>query len=96
MGQMKVLASQARRGEDTFASPPGKDFPQLFLEAIGRVNGLQKEAGELGKAFEQGVQNVSLAEVMIASQKASIAFQAMVQVRNRLLRAYQDIIGMPV
>jgi flagellar hook-basal body complex protein FliE len=47
-------------------------------------------------AFESGDANVSLAEVMVASQKASVSFQAMLQVRNKLVEAYKDVMNMPM
>ena len=50
----------------------------------------------MSKAFELGDPNVSLAEVMITSQKSNLAFEATVQIRNRFLQAYQDIMNMPV
>ncbi len=46
--------------------------------------------------FESGDANVSLAEVMVASQKASVSFQAMLQVRNKLVEAYKDVMNMPM
>ena len=46
--------------------------------------------------FEKGDPDVSLAEVMVALEKASVSFQAMTQVRNELLSAYQEVMNMPV
>ena len=53
-------------------------------------------AARFANAFEVGQSGVDLTDVMIASQKASVSFQAMTQVRNKLVQAYQDIMQMPV
>ncbi|QOL27091.1 flagellar hook-basal body complex protein FliE [Thalassotalea sp. LPB0316] len=74
----------------------GSDFANLLSDAVNKVNDVQKEAGEKRTAFELGDQNVTLAETMIAAQKASIAFDATVQVRNKFVEAYKEIMSMPV
>lgn len=72
------------------------DFSNLFTQALDKVNGLQQDAGSKQTAVEMGDPNVSIADAMIASQKAGIAFQATLQVRNKLMQAYQDVMNMPV
>jgi len=72
------------------------DFSGMLKSAIDTVNGVQKESGVLKNAVEMGDRNVSMAEAMIASQKAGIAFEATVQVRNKVLEAYKEIMSMPV
>ena len=71
-------------------------FGEMFQNAIGSVNNTQQQAGALATSFEQGDPGVSLAQVMVASQKASVSFQALTQVRNRLVEAYKDVMNMPV
>jgi flagellar hook-basal body complex protein FliE len=71
-------------------------FGDLLKSSIDQVNGSQQNAARLAKDFELGATNVSLQDVMIASSKANIAFQATVQVRNRLVSAYHDIMSMPL
>lgn len=73
-----------------------KGFGDMFQQAISSVNSTQQQASTLATAFEQGDPQVSLAQVMVASQKASVSFQALTQVRNRLVDAYKDIMNMPV
>lgn len=73
-----------------------KGFGEMFQQAINSVNSTQQQAGQLATAFETGDPKVSLAQVMVASQKASVSFQALTQVRNRLVDAYKDIMNMPV
>ena len=81
-------------GVEGSAKVPG--FNDLFKQAIGSVNETQQQAGALATAYEKGDTGVSLAQVMVASQKASVSFQALTQVRNRLVDAYKDIMNMPV
>ena len=73
-----------------------KGFGDMFQQAIDSVNSTQQHAGQLSTAFEAGDPKVSLAQVMVASQKASVSFQALTQVRNRLVDAYKDIMNMPI
>ena len=47
------------------------------------------------EAFETGAANISLADVMVSTQKANVSFQAMLQVRNKLVEAYKDVMNMP-
>ncbi len=72
------------------------DFGNLLKSSLDSVNELQSQSGELKVAFERGDTNVSLAEAMIASQKADLSFRAMSEVRNKLVTAYQEIMNMPV
>lgn len=71
-------------------------FGHLLNNAINQVNEVQKESGKLATAFQQGDPDATLTEVVIASEKASIAFEAMTEVRNRLVNAYEDIMNMPI
>lgn len=71
-------------------------FGQLLDQAVNKVNDLQKSSNEMASAFEQGQSGVDITDVMIASQKASVSFQAMLQVRNKLVESYRDIMNMPV
>ncbi len=98
------LLSQIRAMQANFQdSPPAKTtsteqagFGALLSNAVGQVNETQMRAGEMKRAFESGNGDASLAEIMIASQKASLSFRAMTEVRNKLVTAYQDIMNMPV
>ncbi len=71
-------------------------FSDMLGQAVNKVNETQQASNQIATAFEMGQGGVDLTEVMIASQKASISFQAMTQVRNKLVQAYQDIMQMPV
>ena len=72
------------------------DFETMFKNAINTVNRHQMQAGELQQRFEMGDPRVDLPEVMIAAQKSAVSFQAMTQVRNKLISAYEDIMNMPI
>ena len=71
-------------------------FQAMFKNAIDNVNSQQQVANQLASRFEQGDPSIDLPEVMIALQKSSVSFQAMTQVRNKLVEAYKDIMNMPV
>lgn len=72
------------------------DFGEMFSSAINSVNDTQQTSASLAKAYEQGEPGVSLSQVMVASQKAGVSFQALTQVRNKLIDAYQDVMNMPI
>lgn len=74
----------------------GVDFSAVLKGALDQVNGAQQQARMLAQDFELGKSNANLQDVMLSMQKASISFQAMVQVRNKLVSAYQDIMNMSV
>ena len=71
-------------------------FADMLGQAINKVSDSQQASNQLANAFEIGKSGVDLTDVMIASQKASVSFQALTQVRNKLVQAYQDIMQMPV
>lgn len=71
-------------------------FGDLMAKAINNVNDVQKQSSAMADAYERGVAGVDITDVMIATQKASVSFQAAVQVRNKLVEAYKDIMNMPV
>ena len=71
-------------------------FTETLRGAIAGVNDAQQKSGALAKAFELGEPGADLAKVMVASQQSQIAFRATVEVRNRLVQAYQDVMNMPL
>jgi len=71
-------------------------FGDLMTKAINNVNEVQQKSSSMAEAYEKGVAGVDITDVMIASQKASVSFQAMVQVRNKLVEAYKDVMSMPI
>ena len=71
-------------------------FSQTLQGALAGVNQSQQTASTLAAAFERGDPNADLARVMVASQQSQLAFRATVEVRNRLVQAYQDVMNMPL
>lgn len=80
----------------TQINPASKDFGQLLSDAINHVNHLQGTTSSLRTRFDLGDKNVSLSDVMIAAQKSSIAFDATLEVRNKVVEAYKQIMSMPI
>jgi flagellar hook-basal body complex protein FliE len=77
--------------------PAGKvDFADALKASLDQVNSTQQKSTELGERFTKGDDTVNLSDVMISMQKANITFQATVQVRNKLVSAYHDIMNMQV
>ena len=72
------------------------DFAAMLGNAVEKVNSMQLESKDMTQRFEMGDKSLSLAEVMLAKEKAGIAFEATVQVRNKVLEAYKQIMNMPV
>ena len=89
MGQAKQAAAVPEVGG-------GSSFADLLGNAVNKVNDVQQASNQLSNAFEIGTKGVDLTDVMVSSQKASVSFQALTQVRNKLVQAYQDIMQMPV
>ncbi|WP_316364356.1 flagellar hook-basal body complex protein FliE [Candidatus Thiodiazotropha sp. CDECU1] len=96
LAQMRVMAAQATNQPTQASESSGADFGELLKQSIDHVNSAQKEASELRSAFERGEGDMDLAQVMIAAQKSSLSFEAMVQVRNKLVEAYKDVMNMPI
>ncbi len=74
----------------------GVEFQQLLSNAVNQVNSVQKESSQLAESFQLGDPNVTLSQVVVASEKAGVAFEAMTEVRNKLVNAYEDIMNMPI
>ena len=96
LAQMRVVAAQAQNRTQAPQETAQANFGDLLKNSIDKVNDLQQEASALKTAFETGEGNVDLARVMIATQKSSLSFDAMVQVRNKLVEAYKDVMNMPI
>jgi|CEGD01.1.fsa_nt_gi flagellar hook-basal body complex protein FliE len=78
------------------ANNVNSNFGDLLGQAINSVNSLQKASSQMQTRFDQGDTNVSLSDVMIARNKSSVAFDATIQVRNKLVDAYKELMNMPV
>ena len=78
------------------ATAPVTSFTDTLQGALADVNRAQQVSGALAAAFERGEPGADLAKVMVASQQSQLAFRATVEVRNRLVQAYQDVMNMPL
>lgn len=96
MQQMREMATIADGVSNKTSGVSNGEFSDLFKDAINTVNDLQKNAGALKNGYELGDPGINLTQVMIASKKSEISFQALLQVRNKLLMAYQEVMRMSI
>jgi flagellar hook-basal body complex protein FliE len=95
--QMRALAAQAQsKSLETPAAGQTDNFAQLLQQSINKVNELQQTGNDKAQAFQKGDPDMQLSEVMVSLQKADVSFKAMVEVRNKLVSAYQEIMNMQV
>jgi len=104
VSQMRALASEINTPSNAVTTPATADataaddvkFSNVLRGAIDSVNDTQSVAGQAVDGFLTGDNSRSLAEVMVATQKASVSFRAMTEVRNRLIEAYREVMNMPI
>ena len=70
-------------------------FGDLVRQTVDKVNANQMQATKIASAYERG-EGVPLTDVVLSMQKSSLSFEATLQVRNKVLKAYEDILNMPV
>ena len=101
MLQMRSLAAEAASKPSLDVAKIGssvnstENFEELLTQSINSVAEQGNKSGKMREAFEKG-EEVDLTEVMVQAQKASLSFQAMTQVRNKLVEAYREIKNMPI
>lgn len=96
-GEMQAMMLEASSSSMPATSQKvSADFGQLLNSAINNVNSLQKASSDMQMRFDRGDENVSLSDVMIAKNKSSVAFDATIQVRNKLVESYKELMNMPV
>lgn len=76
--------------------PVREEFGSVLKQAVKSVSDQQLNASSVAEKFEYGDANVSLSDVMIEIQKARVSFEALSQVRNRFVTAYQQVMSMPL
>ncbi|MDH4393844.1 MAG: flagellar hook-basal body complex protein FliE [Aquabacterium sp.] len=98
LARMEALQGAVRG--DKPASVPATDggvaFTAMLRDAVRDVNAAQNTAQAQAQAFQLGDQSVSIEQVMISMQQASLSFQGMVAVRNKLVEAYREISNLAV
>ena len=100
LGQMRAAQGMAAKLGAKLGKEPAEaakpDFAAVLKSSIDQVNTTQMQAQSMTQAFEVDAPGVQLHDVMISLSKANVSFQQMVQVRNKLVSAYQDIMNMQV
>jgi flagellar hook-basal body complex protein FliE len=99
LAQIRVMSAQAQASAKLSEVPSGTEqavFSDVLKNSLGAVNTAQVQASVLSEKFQAGDPSTDLAQVMVAAEKASMSFQAMTQVRNKLVEAYQEIMRMQV
>lgn len=109
LNQIRTMQSQLPRPEGIKApdmrgvnplnapeKPNAPSFGDMFSGAINQVNHLSKTSSQMQTSYMRGDEGVDLARVMIAMNKSSVASEALIQSRNRLVQAYQSIMKMPI
>jgi len=109
LAQIRTLQAQTKLGAPSALKPAGLtaapgnaasadkvSFSSVLKQGLEAVNASQSKAADLAARFDRGEPGLELSQVMLESQKATVALRATVEVRNRLVSAYQDIMNMPI
>lgn len=98
LAQMRAMMEQAQGQSVKPVASQGEQggFSDLLKNAVQSVNSNQQQANQIATEFQTPGSDVQMSEVMVALQKANVSFQAMVEVRNKLVSAYQEIMNMQV
>lgn len=91
-----IPATESVQPGDKPASSADVSFNELLQTSLSGVNERAQEASSLRTAFEAGQPDLELSDVMVAVQKARISFEALTQVRNKMVSAYQEVMSMPL
>ncbi len=92
--EMNKLAAQASNQKVETKSAVEDDFYSMFEQALNKVNDIQASASAAKEAYETG--DADIVDVMLKSQKANLSFQSLLQVRNKFINAYREIMNMQV
>ena len=97
LAEMRALQARASGiSESPAAAAQPSEFANLLKNSVDHVVSMQNQATALADAYETGDKSVDLTKVMLEVQKASLAFRAMTEVRNKLVDAYQQVMNMSV
>ena len=95
-GGMDDEGNKVGSGLNGSQGPQGPSgFGDLVRQTVDKVNANQMQATKIASAYERG-EGVPLTDVVLSMQKSSLSFEATLQVRNKVLKAYEDILNMPV
>lgn len=96
LSQLDATAAMAAGKTAPQAQAGAANFAGMLRDAVDSVNAAQQDATNLAQAFQLGQPEANIQEVMVSLQKANLSFQTMVQVRNKLVAAYQEVMNMQV
>lgn len=96
LAEMQRMAAEKGVERPSAGGTPGSGFGEMLEKMVENTNAAQTKSASLSESFVAGDEKVELVEVMVAMQKARVHFETMVQVRNRLVRAYEEIMRMPM
>lgn len=108
LGQIRAMRQQAAAPVETGGLQPpaalrapapaseSEGFGSLLKASVQAVNETQQKAGAMATAWERGDSEISLTQVMVSLQKADVSFKAMMEVRNKMVDAYQEVMRMSV
>lgn len=96
LSQLNATSALAAGNSAPNVEPGAANFADMLKNAVTEVNNAQQGADKLSQAFQLGQPEANIQDVMISLQKANLSFQSMVQVRNKLVAAYQDVMNMQV
>jgi flagellar hook-basal body complex protein FliE len=92
---IEMPSELGRTQEITSAQPAGDSFASMLGQIVSDVNAKQNVSAQTVSALQSG-QTVPLHQAVIAMEEANVSFQLMVEVRNRLLDSYQEIMRMQI
>jgi flagellar hook-basal body complex protein FliE len=97
LATLRAHQAQAAGGAAALEAPATEkpDFGESVKSLLNQVNEAQLKSRQMAEAYERG-EDVPLTDVVLAMQKSSLSFEATLQVRNKVLKAYEDILNMPV
>jgi flagellar hook-basal body complex protein FliE len=97
LAEMRALQARASGiSEAPGAAAQPSDFANLMKNSVDQVASMHNQATALAEAYESGDKSVDITRVMLEAQKASLAFRAMTEVRNKLVDAYTQVMNMSV
>lgn len=96
LNELQSLAAAAARRVSDKGAEGAVDFASTLEATLAKVSAIQKDSHDMQQRLELGDSEVNLQDVMVSLQKASLSFQTMVQVRNKLVSVYQDMMNMQV
>lgn len=94
LSQLQITVSQAANHSKPVIEPVG--FADHLVSAVNQINSVRNQSAKQIEDFTLGKSDISLNDVMVDMQKASLSLQMGIQVRNKLVAAYQEIMAIPV